>query len=294
MTAPSDIDLPPAPPSATPRWRIAVNHLGILFLWVGLWELGSRTGLIDPLFFPRPSDILVSFWRLYVTQGNVWYHLGLTMAEVAAGFVAGSALGIALAFAVGSSDTLRRFLKPYIVVIEATPRIAIGPIVIAAFGFGWTSKIVIVMLVCFFAPFVNTLNGIVNVDRDSLEMFRSMRATRWQTFRRLIVPEATPEIMAGLRLAMASALGGALVAEFIAANAGMGTLIELYTGNLNMASAFVGVLTLSAVGYAILRGMEEVDNRLVFWNDRARTEAAGRRRAAAWTRAGWLARGEAA
>jgi NitT/TauT family transport system permease protein len=294
MTAPADFDLPPAPVTATPGWRIAANHLAILITWVGLWEIGSRTGMIDTLFFPRPSDILVSFWRLYVTQGNVWYHLGLTMTEVAAGFVAGAALGIALAFAVGSSETLRRFLKPYIVVIEATPRIAIGPIVIAAFGFGWTSIIFIVMLVCFFAPFVNTLNGIVNVDRDSLEMFRSMRASRWQTFRQLIVPEAMPEIMAGLRLAMASALGGALVAEFIASNEGMGSLIELYTGNLNMASAFVGVLTLSAVGYAILRGMEAIDNRLVFWADRARTEAMGRRRAEAWKRAGRLPAGWAA
>ncbi|TGD61101.1 ABC transporter permease [Tabrizicola sp. WMC-M-20] len=284
MSAAADIDLPPLPPARASTARILFNHLAILFAWVGLWEFGSRMGFIDALFFPRPSDILFGFWRLYVTQGNVWPHLGLTMVEVMAGFVIGSAFGIALAFVVGLSDTLRRFLKPYIVVIEATPRIAIGPIVIAAFGFGWTSKIVIVTLVCFFAPFVNTLNGIINVDRDQLDMFRSLRATRVQTFVKLILPEATPEIMAGLRLAMASALGGALVAEFIASNAGMGTLISDYTGNLNMSSAFVCVLTLSALGYAILRGMEAVDRWLVFWSDRDRTERMGKRRALAWAR----------
>lgn len=283
MNANDGIDLPPLPKAGKSTGRILFNHLAILACWVGLWEIGSRSGVIDPLFFPRPSDILAGFWRLYIAQGNIWFHLGLTMTEVAAGFVAGSAMGIALAFVVGSSDTVRRFLKPYVVVIEATPRIAIGPIVIAAFGFGWTSKIVIVMLVCFFAPFVNTLNGIINVDRDQLDMFRSMRATRMQTFRKLILPEATPEIMAGLRLAMASALGGALVAEFIASNNGMGKLISTYTGNLNMASAFVCVLTLSAIGFFILRGMESLDRWLVFWNDRDRTEAVGRRRAARWT-----------
>ena len=288
MSASDQIDLPKGIAGGASARRILFNHLAILVCWVGLWEIGSRAGVIDPLFFPRPSDILVGFWRLYITQGNIWFHLGLTMAEVVAGFVAGSALGIGLAFVVGLSDTVRRFLKPYVVVIEATPRIAIGPIVIAAFGFGWTSKIVIVMLVCFFAPFVNTLNGIINVDRDQLDMFRSMRATRAQTFRKLILPEATPEIMAGLRLAMASALGGALVAEFIASNNGVGKLISTYTGNLNMASAFVCVLTLSAVGFFILRGMEWIDRWLVFWTDRERTEAVGRKRAQRWQKGGKL------
>jgi len=288
MSASDQIDLPKGMAGGASTRRILFNHLAILVCWVGLWEIGSRAGVIDPLFFPRPSDILVGFWRLYITQGNIWFHLGLTMAEVVAGFVAGSALGIGLAFVVGLSDTVRRFLKPYVVVIEATPRIAIGPIVIAAFGFGWTSKIVIVMLVCFFAPFVNTLNGIINVDRDQLDMFRSMRATRVQTFRKLILPEATPEIMAGLRLAMASALGGALVAEFIASNNGVGKLISTYTGNLNMASAFVCVLTLSAVGFFILRGMEWIDRWLVFWTDRKRTEAVGRKRAQRWQKGGKL------
>lgn len=285
MSASDEIDLPKNLAKGGSTGRILFNHLAILCCWVGLWEIGSRAGFIDPLFFPRPSDILLGFWRLYITQGNIWFHLGLTMAEVAAGFIAGSLLGIGLAFVVGLSDTLRRFLKPYVVVIEATPRIAIGPIVIAAFGFGWTSKIVIVMLVCFFAPFVNTLNGIINVDRDQLDMFRSMRATRLQTFRKLILPEATPEIMAGLRLAMASALGGALVAEFIASNNGVGKLISTYTGNLNMASAFVCVLTLSAIGFFILRGMEWIDRWLVFWTDRDRTEAVGRKRALRWQNA---------
>ena len=258
------------------------RHLAILAGLLLAWEAGSRLGYLDPLFFPRPSDIATGFWRLYVTQANIWPHLGLTAAEVLAGFVAGSAFGIALAIGVGSFERLRRYLKPYVIVLEATPRIAIGPVIIAAFGFGWTSKVAIVMLVCFFAPFVNTLNGMVSVDEDEMSMFRSMRASRAQIFAKLMLPSALPEISAGLRLAMASALGGALVAEFIASNAGLGVLINQYTGTLNMASAFVCVLTLSAVGFAVFRGMEALDRLVVFWSDRDRTERMSRRRAAAW------------
>lgn len=274
-------DLPP--PSRQPSARgIIARHLAILIGLLGAWEVACRLGWLDPLFFPLPSDILVGFWRLYVTQGNIWPHLGLTIAEVLIGFFAGSALGILMAIGVGMVERVRRYLKPYIIVLEATPRIAIGPVIIAAFGFGWTSKTAIVMLVCFFAPFVNTLNGMVGVEAEKLSMFRSMRATKAQTFRKLMLPSALPEISAGLRLGMASALGGALVAEFIASNAGLGVLIAQYTATLNMASAFVCVLTLSALGYFIFRSMEELDRITVFWNDRDRTARVSRRRLAAW------------
>lgn len=261
---------------------VVATHAAIFLALMGLWELAARAGLLDPLFFPLPSDIVVSFYRLYITQANIWWHLGMTMTEVAVGFVAGSALGIGLALVVGMFDRVRRYLKPYIIVLEATPRIAIGPIVIAAFGFGWTSKTVIVMLVCFFAPFVNTLNGMASVDDEELAMMRSMRASRWQTFTKLMLPDALPEIMAGLRLAMASALGGALVAEFISANEGIGVLLAQYTGTLNMASAFVCVFTLTGLGYLIFRSMEALDRYIVFWTDRDRTEVMGRVRAAKW------------
>lgn len=274
--------LPVVPADEESATRVVLNQMAILLVLLGLWEAGVRFGALDALFFPLPSDILIGFWRLYVVQGNIWPHLGLTIGEVIVGFIAGSAFGIGLALVVGMSDRIRRYMKPYVVITEATPRIAIGPVIIAAFGFGFSSKIAIVMLVCFFAPFVNTLNGMVNVDRDNLEMMRSMRASRWQIFRKLMLPEAMPEIMGGLRLAMASALGGALVAEFIAGNAGVGVLISQYTSVLNMSSAFVCVLTLTVVGYAIIRSMEAVDRYIVFWNDRNRTSEMTRRRAREW------------
>jgi NitT/TauT family transport system permease protein len=279
MTEIADLAIPAPKRNAS---NIIARHLVIFLALISTWEIACRLEWLDPLFFPYPSSILEGFWRLYISQGNIWLHLGLTMFAVVVGFAAGSVLGIGLAICVGMSDRLRRYLKPYVIVLEATPRIAIGPVIIAAFGFGWTSKTAIVMLVCFFAPFVNTLNGMISVDRDKVEMFRSMGAGRIQTFRKLLLPSALPEISAGLRLAMASALGGALVAEFIASNAGLGVLITQYTGTLNMASAFVCVLTLSALGYFIFRGMEAMDRFIIFWADHDRIEAVGRKRLAAW------------
>ena len=118
------------------------------------------------------------------------------------------------------------------------------------------SKIAIIMLVCFFAPFINTLSGVVNVDDDKLELFRSMGATKMQMLRKLVLPDAMPVIMAGERLALTAALSGVLVAEFIQRDKGIGSLILVYTRNLNMASAFACIFTLTIVGFAIFRGME--------------------------------------
>lgn len=258
--------------------------MAIFLSLVLLWELGARSGWLNPLFFPRPTEILRSFYVIFIGTGNVWFHLYTTLAAVFGGFIAGSILGCALAIVVGLNPTVRRFLQPYIIVLEATPRIAMGPLIIAALGFGFTSKIAIVMLVCFFAPFVNTLAGMLSVNPSALELFRSLRASKWQVFSRLMLPDAAPTIMAGLRLAMASALSGALVAEFISSNAGMGVLIDRYTGSLNMASAFASLLTLTALGFTIFKAMELLEAKLIYWRSDAAMSRMSARRARAWAR----------
>ncbi len=264
------------------RRRRLVVHLSVFAGLMLLWEVSSRLGWANPLFLPRPTDILQSFWVIFIGTGNVWYHLYVTLTEVVAGFVAGSVLGIGLAIIVGLNPLARRFMQPYIIILEATPRIAMGPLIIATLGFGFTSKIAIVMLVCFFAPFVNTLAGMLSVNNSGMELLRSLGASKWQTFRKLMLPDAMPTIMAGLRLAMASALSGALVAEFISANDGMGVLLDRYVGSLNMASAFATLLTLTAVGFAIFKSMEWADERIVYWRHESRLTAMSRKRALTW------------
>ncbi len=249
--------------------RRLLTHASLFATLVLLWETGARTGFLDPLFFPSPSAILHSVWLIYVVNGNVWFHLYSTMGLVLMGWVAGSVLGIGLGALVGFNAVLRKFLKPYVIVLEATPRIAVAPLLIAALGFGLTSKVAIIMLVCFFAPFINTLSGVINVDRDRLELFQTLRATKLQVLRKLVLPEALPVIMAGERLALTAALSGALVAEFIQRDKGIGTLILTYTRNLNMASAFACIFTLTLVGFLIFKGMEMLDHRIAYWKNEA-------------------------
>lgn len=262
--------------------RRVITH-GFIFLSLILaWEIGSRAGWLDPLFFPKPSDIIASIVRIYITQGNIWYHLYVSLGLVLAGFIAGSILGVFLGSIVGFSPLVRRFIKPYVIVLEATPRIAVAPLLIAALGFGANSKIAIIMLVCFFAPFINTLSGVVNVNEEKLELFQSLGASKFQIFRKLVLPDAVPVVMAGERLALTAALSGVLVAEFIQRDEGIGSLILTYTRNLNMASAFACIFTLTLIGFLIFRGMEWLDKKIAFWNHEDGMVRVGTKRRKSW------------
>lgn len=264
-----------------------LTHVGILATILILWEIGSRTGYLDPLFYPAPTSILASFWRIYVTQGNIWYHLYVSLGLVFAGFAAGSILGIVLGSLVGFNSLVRRFIKPYVIVLEATPRIAVAPLLIAALGFGAQSKIAIIMLVCFFAPFINTLSGVVNVNEEKLELLRSLGASKLQILRKLVLPEAVPVIMAGERLALTAALSGVLVAEFIQRDQGIGSLILVYTRNLNMASAFACIFTLTIIGFFIFKGMELLDRWIAFWSHEDGMTRVSHSRRGRWAKQGW-------
>lgn len=279
----NDDSIPGLPADDSPRWQRIAKHSSILLGLLGLWEFVTATGIADPLLFPRPSDILVSFVPLYITDGIVWPHLWVTMMTVLAGFALGTVLGIALAVVAGLSETVHRYLKPYVIVLEATPRIAMGPLMLAWLGFGFGAKLAIVTLVCFFAPFVNTLTAILSANPAHLELMRSLGASKWQVLTKAIIPDAMPLIMAGIRLAMASALGGALVAEFISSNIGMGKLMTNLTGVLNMSGAFATLLSLTVIGFVLYRIMESIETRVVFWQNDAGMNRIARRRARKWS-----------
>lgn len=261
--------------------RVA-RHLALFLSIIAVWEAASAFGLVDQLILPRPSAIVVALYNMLFVQANAWYHMGVTLWEALAGFVIGSAVGIALAVAAGLSQTFRRYISPYVIVLQVIPRIALAPIIIAWLGFGTSPKIAIGALICFFPPFINTLTGLLNVDEDAHEMFRSLGAKKSQIFFSLMLPSAMPIIMAGLKAAISLALIGAIVGEFISAGEGMGVLMQRYSFALNMAASFAVLVMLTVVGYLLFVAMERVDDHLVYWRNDARMAAMSRKRARAW------------
>jgi NitT/TauT family transport system permease protein len=267
---------------AAVRVRRLLTHLLIFAIVIGGWELLGVMGQLNNLILPPPSAIGLAILDLYFVTGKIWWHFFVTMFEAVAGFAIGVSIGVGLAIIAGLNATFRRYIAPYVVVVQVTPLIAVAPMMIAWFGFGWSSKIAIAALVCFFAPFVNTLTGLLNVDPDAEELFRSLGASKRQIFWKLMLPSSVPIIMAGLKTAMALALIGAVVGEFISASEGVGILMQRASFALNIAESIAVLLSMALMGVILYAAMEILDDRVVFWRRDARMQAVSRRRAAAW------------
>ena len=262
--------------------RRFIPHLLLFIALMLAWEAAVATGLITTIMIPRPSDIASAIVDLYITQGTIYRHFFITLSEAVLGFTIGAFVAVGLAVCSSMSDTFKRYVSPYAVVLNVTPGIALTPVVIAWFGYGMGSKIALAAIICFFPIFVNTLTGLTQIDEDREELFRSLGARPADVFRKLRVPAALPMMFAGLKIGLTSALIGAVVAEFAQATDGVGVLMSRFSFQLNMAASIATLLSMTVIGLLLFYSMEFLDDRTVFWRREARRAAASRARARAW------------
>lgn len=259
------------------------KHLLVFVSVIAIWEAASAIGLIDTILLPPPHQIAGSIWELYVENRTIYRHFAITFYEALGGFLIGGALGLLLAVGSSLNDSFRRYVSPYAILLNVTPGLALTPIVIAWFGFGFSSKIALGAIVCFFPVFVNTLLALTRSDEETLEMFRSMGASKSQIFWQLRVPNALPMVFAGFKIAITTALVGAVVAEFSQATAGIGVLMQRLSFALDMSGAIAALLSMSLLGLILFTLIEVLDDRIVFWRRASRLEAVSRRRRARWS-----------
>ena len=244
-----------------------------------LWKVALWKDMVSDTVLPHPEDIVVSFFEL-VFSDIIWDDTAATLWETVAGFLLGAVIALGLAIPSGLSNTMRKMLHPYAIGLQVTPRIAVAPIIIAWAGFGYSSKIWIAAIIAFFPIYVNALTGILTVDEDAKEMFRSLGASRWQSFSRLVVPSSLPIMFAGLKTAAGLALVGAVVGEFISAQRGLGVLVQQFSYQLAVADAFAVIFILMLLGLLLYAVMEWIERVTVFWLHDPRLVARTRRRQA--------------
>ncbi|WP_344892711.1 ABC transporter permease [Actinomadura meridiana] len=258
------------------RGRI-VAPAALFAVIIVVWDLANTQGWVSDLILPRPWDVVVATYDLFST-GIVWKHFLATFYETLAGFSAAAVLGIGAALAAGSSRPVRQMIYPYAVTLQVLPMLSIAPILISAFGFGYTSKIVIAGMIAFFPIFVNALTGLLAPDPDTEELFRSLRVGKKRTFLSLLLPTAAPMIFAGLRIGLTLALAGAVVAEIVSSQKGLGFLVQRYSSQLNQDDAFAVVLVLTAMGLLLYGAIGFADRTVVFWRHASRLAAKTRSR----------------
>lgn len=218
------------------------------FLFLLIWHLIAAG--TTPLILPNPYDV---FMRLvsYFINGRIWPHLFMTTQEILAGFVLGSVLGIGFGTLVSESDIARKVIMPYIIVTQALPKFALAPMLVIWFGFGMAPKVIIAALIAFFPLVENTFMGLTTTPQPQLELFRALRASRITTLLKLRIPHAVPAIFSGFRVALMLSLVGAVVAEYVGANQGLGALIIVSQGTLDTELMFVAFVILTVLGLCL-------------------------------------------
>ncbi len=198
------------------------------------------------------------------SDGMMWPHTQTTLVEVLLGFAIGASIGLVTGIGLARSRLAERLLSPYLVAAQATPILALAPLIVLWFGSGLPSKLVICTLIVFFPVAVATMVGIRSVDPRLLEMARSFRATEWQTITRVEVPAALPAILGGLRVGITLAVIGAIVGEWAGGETGLGVLINIARGSLfDIPLMFATLLTLALVGVSLYLVMVLIERRLV-------------------------------
>lgn len=202
------------------------------------------------------------------SRAGYWHHLGITALEAGLGFAIGCFTGVSLGFLLSHFSLLERVFYPYIVAFKSLPKIAIAPMLVVWFGFGLEPKIFIAAVITFFPILVNTMAGYRSVDPDRIDLARSVRASEWQILYKIRLPSALPFIFAGLNIAVVLAFLGAIVGEFVGAQAGIGLLILEFNQSLNIAGVFSLLMILCALGVSVSAAMRYLEHKLCFWAQR--------------------------
>ena len=246
----SKIQSPKNPFSNFESQKILGQFLVIVtpFLFILVWHLiAERT---TPLILPGPKDVFMRLFSYFVS-GRVWPHLFMTTQEILAGFVLGSVLGLGFGTLISESVIARKVIMPYIIVTQALPKFALAPMLVIWFGFGMAPKVIIAALIAFFPLVENTYMGLTTTPGSQLELFRALRASRITTLLKLRVPHAIPAIFSGFRVALMLSLVGAVVAEYVGANQGLGALIIVSQGTLDTELMFVSFVVLTVLGLTL-------------------------------------------
>ncbi len=238
-------------------WRI-----GVLVALIGIWELAAQLEWIDSFITSCPSRIVKTLSGM--EAADLFKHIGYTLLECIVGFIVASLIGISIAVLLWRFAKLRRIAEPYIVVLNALPKIALGPIIIIWVGAGAQAIIVMTVLICIIVTVISVLNGFMAVDDGKIFLMQSMGASRFQILTKLILPANVPALVNMLKINVGLAWVGTIMGEYLVSTAGLGYLIiygsQVFKMDLVMASTVILCLLATAM-YLGVAGIERLTKK---------------------------------
>lgn len=242
--------------------------LATVLLIMLVWHWITHRRLISPILIPPPADVLDAL-AVVLADGTLAKHAATTLGEMMVGLVFGVSIGLVVGYAIAKAPTLEYILSPVIVAFQSTPIVAYAPLLVIIFGTGPSSKIVTTAVIVFFPTLVNTIVGIRGVSPRLRDLMRSLKAGRWQIFRKLELPSALPVVLAGLKTSTTLAVIGAVVGEFVGSGSGLGVLVISARSQYDTPLVFVTVLTMTAIALSLYSLVAFMEWRLLAWRRRA-------------------------
>jgi NitT/TauT family transport system permease protein len=231
---------------------------------VALWQIGVSLRLVDPFIISQPTAIMQKLVEL-TNDGTLYYHIAVTVGETLVGFALGTVLGIAVAAMLWWWDFLSDVSDPYIVVLNATPKMALGPIFIKWLGATMVAVIALAISISLFVTILSVYSAFRQTDAEKLIVVRSFGASKWQQFRKVVFPQAVPTIVATLKVNIGLSLIGAIVGEFLAANAGLGYLIIYGQNIFNMSLVMTSLMILTVIAGLMYYAVSMAERMFVPW-----------------------------
>lgn len=244
-------------------FRLVWGTVGIIGCLL-LWQLGSSTGLLDPLFVSSPLEVLRTALRL-LPSPEFLGHLWITAQCLFLGLCIALIVGVLVGLPIGWFPRLHATFEPVIAAVYGVPYIAFLPVIIMWTGIGMTSRLIIVFWSAVFPLIINAIQGAREVDENYLRVGRSFSASNLQIFVTIALPSSVPYILAGLRTSIGRAIVGVVVAEFFMSSKGLGYFINLKANALEMAPAFVAIVLLALFGIGLVSIVTYIENRFCNW-----------------------------
>ena len=238
----------------------------LLIAVIAIWKLIIVVFDVSEFVLPQPEQVLVGMGDVIQSQGFTT-HLQVTLTETLVGFAIALVLGVGIGAVLGRIPWLERAFRPLIVASQVVPKVALVPLFIIFFGFGMTSKIVIVATLAFFPIMLNTLLGVRSVEPGHRDVMRSLNAAKWATFWRLDYHSTMPYVFAGMEIGIVFAIIGAVVGEYLGGNEGLGTLVVLYLNNLNAQNLFAVIVILTLIGFALFLAVIGLKRLFIPWHE---------------------------
>ena len=235
-------------------------RFAILILTLGLWEVLARLEIIDSFITSSPSRIYITICSLF-NENNLVYHIGITLYETVLGFLIASGVGYIIALILWWSETLRKILEPYVVVLNSLPKIALGPIIIVWCGSGSKAIIFMATLIGIIVAIITMLNGFLETDNNKILLLKSMGANKIKILSKLVIPGSLPTFISMLKISVGLAWVGSIMGEYLVSRAGLGYLIvyggQVFKLDLVM-SATIVLCILATLMYSVVSLIEKI------------------------------------